>query len=265
MQTVTKHAQGTFCWPELATSDPEAAKKFYGSLMGWTANEIPMPPEAGGGSYIIFQLGGKDVGAATRMDPESTKRGVPPHWGAYVAVNSADAAAKKAKELGATVMMEPFDVMGTVGRMAVIQDPIGAVFCVWQAGTNIGAQVLDEPGALTWTELMTSDTAKAKAFYTALIGWKTEAMPMGQGEYTLFKTADGAKKAGMMGITKEMGPMPPYWLSYFQVRDIEKTVGQAKGLGAKVMVEIQSVPNVARFAILTDPQGAAFALHEPAR
>ena len=265
MTTQTRHAQGTFCWPELYVPDTDHGKKFYGSLFGWTFNDTPLPPEAGGGAYTIFQLGGRDVAAMYRLGPEMQNSGMPPNWGAYVAVDDADAMARKAKELGGTVLMEPFDVMGTLGRMAALKDPTGAVFSVWQAGTHGGVQVRDQNGALTWNELMTNDVAKAKAFYTALIGYRTESMPMGDGaEYTLLKDpSDGASRAGLMAITPEMGPAPPHWMSYFQTGEIRKSVALAKSLGARIHVDTTPIPHVGEFAILEDPQGAHFALLQP--
>lgn len=262
MTTLTKRAQGTFCWPELASPDPEQSKRFYATLFGWTTNDIPMPEEMGGGHYSIFQLGGRDVGAMYRLGPEMAKQGIPPNWGAYIAVDDADAIARKAKELGGTVLMEPMDVMGSLGRMAALRDPTGAAFNLWQAGTHIGAQRLDENGALCWTELMTRDVPAAKAFYTSLIGYGVEVMPMSQGgEYTMLKDpADGARRAGMMAITPQMGPMPPNWSTYFQTPDIRKTVGQTKSMGGKVFMDVTPIPHIGEFAVLQDPQGAPFAL-----
>ena len=154
--------------------------------------------------------------------------------------------------------MAPFDVMD-VGRMAVIQDPQGAVVAVWQARKHVGAGVLDEPGALCWTELMTTDTNAASRFYTGLFGWTAEAMPMGPAAYTLFKR--GEKSAGgMMAIAPEMGPMPPSWLGYFAVVDCDESVAKAIMLGGKVAVSPTDVPGVGRFSVLHDPQGATFAI-----
>ena len=115
------------------------------------------------------------------MRPEEQQMGVPPHWNAYVTVANVDEAAKKAESLGAKVLAPPFDVMD-YGRMAVLQDPTGAVFQVWQAKTHIGAQILNEPGALCWTELSTRDTKAAEAFYTKLFGWTREALRAGRGD-----------------------------------------------------------------------------------
>ena len=256
MATMTQHAPGTFCWPELATSDQEGAKKFYTSLFGWTFEDSDM---GNGEMYTMLKLRGEAVGALYKMRPEQASSGMPPCWGSYVSVENADQVAARAKALGATVIMEPFDVMD-VGRMAVIADPQGAVFQLWQPKKHIGAGVLDEVGALCWTELMTTDTGAAEAFYTGLLPWRAETKPMGPGmTYTIFRRGE-AGAGGMMKITPEMGPVPPNWGVYFQVADCDATLAKATGMGAKVVVPPQDVPNVGRFAILTDPQGAHFAI-----
>ncbi len=258
MPTTTQHAPGTFCWPELATSDYAGAKQFYAALFGWGSNEQDM---GGGEMYCMLKLNGLDVGALYKMRKEEAARGTPPHWNSYVSVASADDAAAKAKQLGGIVMMEPFDVYD-VGRMAAIQDPTGAVFCVWQAKKHSGAGVLDDPGALCWTELMTRDTGIARRFYTRLLPWKAEAMPMGPRIYTVFKRGD-TPAAGMMQITPEMGPVRPCWVVYFAAADCAATAAKTKQLGGKVSIEPTDVPNVGRFAVLVDPQGAHFGVLGP--
>ena len=257
MATVTQHAPGTFCWPELSTVDQPAAKAFYGSLFGWAFRDQEMDK---GEFYTIFTLNGADV-AALYASREEERKMAPPHWNSYVSVESADQSVAKAKELGATVLMEPFDVFDA-GRMAVLIDPTGAVFQVWEARKNIGVGVMDELNSLAWTELMTRDAAKAKAFYTGLLPWKTEAMPMPTGEYTLFKRGE-ANAAGMMQITPEMGELPSHWMPYFQVDDTDAKVVKATELGGSVIMPAQTVPGVGRFAILKDGQGAAFSIIGP--
>jgi hypothetical protein len=208
----------------------------------------------------MIDLGGRGVGALYTQKKEERAHGVPPHWNSYVAVENADAAAAKAKQLGGTLLAEPFDVMD-VGRMAVIQDPTGATFCVWQAMKHTGAAVLGEPGSLVWTELMTKDTARAQTFYTGLFGWKAETMRGAPMSYTVFKR-EGAEmgSAGMLAITPEMGPVPPNWLPYFAVTDCDATVATAGKLGGKTIVPPQDVPDTGRFSVLEDPQGATFAV-----
>jgi len=257
MPEFTSHAPGTFCWPELATTDQKGAVAFYRDLVGWDVAECPIGPD---GVYSMFQTRGLDAGAAYTMRDEERKA-APPHWNMYVAVESADAAAARVKELGATVMVEPFDVMD-LGRMAVIQDPSGAVFEVWEAKTSPGAKVLYEPGALCWSELMTADPKASEAFYTSLFGWTPKhAAPDAPMQYTEFKVA-GAEfpSIGMLPkpphVPKEV---PPYWMPYFQVADLDAAAAKAKALGAQVHFGPQDIPNAGRFVVLGDPQGAVFA------
>jgi predicted enzyme related to lactoylglutathione lyase len=255
MQETPSFAPGTFCWVELATTDNEAAKKFYSGLFGWTIDDRPMGP---GMVYTMLNLDGKQAGALYKMEQDLITQGVPPHWSSYVLVTSADETAAKAKELGATVLAGPFDV-ATHGRMAVLQDPTGAVFSLWQANDHKGATVVNVPNSFCWNELMTTDTAKDGDFYTGLFGWGKDTQNFGPLEYTMF--ANGERPAGgMLKITQEMGPIPPNWLVYFAVDDCDAKTRKAKELGGSVMKPPDDIPGIGRFSILTDPQGAAFAL-----
>src|SRR3954467_6339632 len=170
-QTQMKNAPGSFCWIELATTDGPGAKKFYSELFGWEGQDNPIGP---GMVYTMLKLNGKDVGALYQKGEEMKQ--VPTVWASYLAVANADESAAQAKALGGTVMQEPFDVMEH-GRMAVITDPTGATFCIWQAKSHKGVGVKGETGSLCWSELLTNDTEKAKDFYTKLFGWnsKTDA------------------------------------------------------------------------------------------
>jgi predicted enzyme related to lactoylglutathione lyase len=173
-------------------------------------------------------------------------------------VESADQTATKAKQAGGTVIAEPFDVMEH-GRMAVIQDPTGAVFAIWQPNKHVGATLVNETGAMCWNELLTKDTAKAGTFYKQVFGWTEKPMQGLQGPYTVFEN-HGAQAAGMMQITPQMGPMPSNWSIYFAVDDTDKATAKAQQLGAKVMMPPTDIPNVGRFAVLQDPQGAMFCI-----
>ncbi len=252
MTTIAQHAPGTFCWPELGTSDQAGAKRFYSGLFGWETSEMPLKD---GATYTTLKKGGKDVGALYQIGPE--QQGMPPSWGSYVAVENADAVAIKAKQLGGTVIAEPMDVFD-FGRMAVLQDPTGAIISVWQAKKHAGAGLLDEAGALCWSELLSRDTAKAEAFYTQLFGWAPETMPMTP-PYTVFKN-QGTQVAGMMAIDPNWGDVPSHWLTYFAVDDCEATVAKTLELGGKVVKPAAVIPNIGTFAIVQDPQGASFAL-----
>jgi predicted enzyme related to lactoylglutathione lyase len=156
MPQVTSHKQGTFCWVELATNDPNAAKSFYTKLFDWTINEIPLGDQ---GSYYMFQKEGRDAGAMYQQRKE--EEGIPPHWNNYIAVADIDASTAQAKSLGATILAGPFDVMDA-GRMSMVQDPQGAVFALWQAKNSIGVEVNNEPGTLCWNELYTPNIEGAR-------------------------------------------------------------------------------------------------------
>jgi predicted enzyme related to lactoylglutathione lyase len=254
MTEVTRHDHGSFSWAELATSDPDGAKAFYGPLFGWTWVDNPMGPGPED-IYTRLQLDGKDVGALYRMIPEQATRGVPPNWLCYVSVASADSAAKKAKELGGTVIAEPFDVM-TYGRMAMLQDPAGAMLAVWQAGTHIGAERVNEPGAMCWCELSTRDAARAGKFYTSLFGWGLKT-----GDPAYFEIMRGGVPiGGIMSMRPEMEGVPPHWGVYFQVADCDVTAAKATSLGGQVCFGPKDIASVGRFAVLEDPQGAVFSI-----
>ncbi len=255
MQETPEYAPGTFCWVELATSDGDAAKKFYTELFGWGFEDNPMGP---GMVYTMLTLDGKQVGALYKMMADMSAMGIPPHWMSYASTESADDTAAKAQTLGGTIMQPPFDVMEH-GRMAVIKDPTGAVFSLWQAKQHKGAALVNAPGSLCWNELMTPATNTAADFYTGLFGWGKDVQNFGPMEYTMF-TQGGRPTAGMLQITPEMGNIPPNWLVYFAVDDCDAKVQKATELGATVMKPADNIPGIGRFAILTDPQGAAFAI-----
>ena len=255
MQEAPEYKPGTFCWVELGTSDNEAAKQFYSQLFGLDYVDHPMGEH---GMYTMLKLDGKDVGGLYKLMPDMVERGVPPHWLSYVSVANVDESAAQAKEAGATLLQEPFDV-ATIGRMSVVQDPTGAVFALWQPKEHKGSGIYNVPGSFCWNELGTTDTEKAGDFYTGLFGWAKEDMSGGPIEYTMFRNGDRAA-GGMYKITPEMGPIPPNWLVYFAVDDCDASLQKATELGGQVMKPADDIPGIGRFAILLDPQGAAFAI-----
>ena len=254
MAEVTSHEPGSFTWAELATSDPKAAKTFYTGLFGWTIEDNPMGPGPDD-IYTRLQVGGKDVGALYKMRPEQAAMGVPPNWGTYFTVKSADETAKKVKAAGGTVVAEPFDVMD-YGRMAVVQGPEGAVFSIWQPGTHWGFQRVGEDNTSGWTELQTNDAAKSTKFLADVFGWTMKEDP--KGAYTEFQV--GARSVGGIRPMGKDEAFPPHWLIYFQLADCDKTVAKAKSLGGTVLMPAMDFEDVGRFAVLADPQGAVFAI-----
>ena len=251
MTDVTRHEPGSFCWAELATSDSAAAKKFYTSLFGWSFVDSPAGPDM---IYTMLKKRDRSVGAL--YNPGPTQGGAPPHWTTYVAVASADDTAKKAKSLGGKVLAEPFDVM-EFGRMATIQDPQGAVFCVWESKKHIGVEIVDEPNTMCWCEVDTSDPASAKRFYTGLFGWGAKDSET----YTEIQLG-GRSIGGIMKIPKDWGAVPPNWLIYFAVESCDAATRRASELGGQAIVPPTDIPNTGRFSVLRDPQGAVFALFQ---
>jgi predicted enzyme related to lactoylglutathione lyase len=251
------HAPGKFCWMEIATTDKEAAKKFYSELIGWEMKDTP----AGDiGTYTMMNLGGKEVGGLYQLNQEQLSQNVPPHWLNYVLVEDADKVTNQAESLGAQILVGPMDVMD-VGRMSVLKDPQGAVFAVWQAKTHQGSGAPSGPGTSCWVELATSDTDAAGKFYSGLFGWKLDAQQMGDMTYTMFKQGE-VSVGGMMALTPEMGEAPPNWLTYIAVEDCDATVAKAESIGGKVCAPPMDIPNMGRFSVLADPTGAVFAVFQ---
>jgi uncharacterized protein len=242
---------GTFSWVDLSTPDGEGAKAFYGGLFGWEFRDDEIP---GGGVYTMCLNEGDEVAAIVQQDED------PAHWNNYVSVESADDTAKKARDLGANLIEDPFDVMDS-GRMAVFADPGGAMLCVWEPRNHIGAGRVNDLGCMGWNDLQTSDSEAAGEFYRALFGWEPEPIYVdGQLVYTSFKNA-GRQNGGYMPMSEDRGEAPSFWLPYFSVSSCDVTVDKARGAGGALLAGPMEVP-AGRFAVLGDPHGAAFAVFE---
>jgi predicted enzyme related to lactoylglutathione lyase len=264
---------GVPCWIDTSQPDPEAAAVFYGGLFGWEFEDA-MPPDSPG-KYFIGRLRGGDV-AAVGSVPE----GAPPMavWNTYVWVESADETASKAKDAGGSVVMEPFDIMDA-GRMAVLMDPDGAAFCVWQAKEHKGARIVNEAGSLNFNGLNTRNVEGAKSFYGSVFGWQTLtleggaqmwAMPgygdhLEQGNPDLRKQmAEVGAPTGFEDVVASINPIPDdqpdapaHWSVTFAVDDADATAAKATELGGNVIVPPFDAPWV-RMTIIGDPQGATF-------
>jgi uncharacterized protein len=181
----------------------------------------------------------------------------------YIETADVDQAAAKAAQLGAKILAPPFDVMD-VGRMSVVQDPTGAVFTAWTAKSHSGIGITGVPGTLCWADLNTPDPAKAKAFYSALLGWKIAAGEHDTSGYEHIQNGE-AMIGGIPPVRPQSGQIPAHWLIYFLAADVDATTAKAKEMGAKVHLEPMSMEGVGRFAVIADPQGAAFAIFKSAR
>jgi len=254
MSERSSYVPGTPSWVDLGSPDLDASVGFYGALFGWEVPESENVEQTGG--YRRATKNGADVAGMMPLMQE----GQPPAWSSYVSVADADATATAVKEAGGSVLAEPMDVMD-LGRMAVFADPAGAVFGIWQPGTFPGAGLVNEPGALAWNELNTRDLAGAKSFYGAVFGWDFEDNDMGEmGSYTTI-ALDGSPVGGILDMVEREVPeeIPNHWLAYFAVEDTDATIEGAKERGGSLMMGPVDIP-VGRFAILTDPHGAAFAV-----
>ena len=249
MPEITEFKPGAPIWVDLGTSDVPAAVTFYTKLFGWEAQDLG--PEAGG--YTMFRLRGKYVAAVGPLqNPQQ-----PVAWSTYLATADADATARKVKEAGGTALMEPFDVF-TSGRMGVFMDPTGAAILAWQPRDHKGAELANEPNTWGWSELLTRDVEKARAFYKAAFG--LDSAPFEGPNYSIW-SVDGRGVGGLMQMPDEIPQnVPPYWLTYFVVEDCDAAVRQVGDLGGSMSVPPTDIPNVGRFAVVADPQGGTFAV-----
>jgi uncharacterized protein len=255
MGEVNRYAQGEFCWVELATTDLEAASAYYTTLFGWTVEDRPGGEQ---GLYRVCRVEGRDVAGLYEMNADESSS-MPPRWKSYFAVDDVDRVTKKAQSLGAEIISEPFDVMDA-GRMAMIRDPSGAVAGLWQGADTIGAQLVNEPGSISWVELQTRDVAAAGEFFRGLFGWEAETTDYGEGTfYTTFKDGD-AYRAGMIAVPESAGDTYSAWLPYLEIDDVDAVITRSEDLGGTTMVPAQSVPEVGRWAVARDLQGATFAV-----
>jgi len=245
----TSYEPGTFSWVDLGTTDAAAAKRFYGELFGWEAIDMP----AGEGrTYTMFRLGGQDVAGGYEQDEQERAAGVPPHWSSYVTVEDVGAAAGAVPDAGGVVVAPPFDVLDS-GRMAVVQDPAGAVLSLWEPREHIGARLVNVPGALTWNDLAAPDPAIARPFYERLLGWTFEEIP-DAGGYTTIRNR-GQLNGGAMPAPGA----PPAWVPYFATEDADAALARVEALGGRRLNGPMDVPG-GRIVVVADPQGAVFAL-----
>jgi predicted enzyme related to lactoylglutathione lyase len=250
----TKYTPGTFSWTDLNTTDQEAAKAFYSGLFGWSYLDAPVGDDT---YYSMANIDSKPVAAISLQQQQQRDAGAPPAWNSYVTVEDADATLARAKELGASVHAEAFDVMDA-GRMGVVQDPQGAWFLVWQPNQHIGAGLVNAPGALCWNELGSPDIEGSAKFYGDLLGWQSEPMEGFETPYHVVKTAAGTNNGG---IRPPMPPgAPPFWLVYFATDDLDGSLAKVAELGGNVLVPNTDI-GIARIAVAQDPQGAVFALY----
>jgi predicted enzyme related to lactoylglutathione lyase len=243
MGSVERYPDNTFCRIDLGTSDAPGAKAFYGGLLGWEFDDLPTGEQ---GTYAICRLRGKAV--AGLYDQAET-----PGWGSYIKVADVDQATERARELGAEVLVEPFDAPGG-GRVATVRDPAGAAVSLSRPGESFGAELVNEDGAWTWNELTSGELAAGVRFYTELLGWTATELegPIRRTSFTLGEL--------LIGGGHEPAPQEdptPGWRVTFWVADADQTAARARELGGSVLLPPMDIP-VGKLTIVADPQGAAF-------
>uniref|UniRef100_UPI004047BD60 VOC family protein n=1 Tax=Shewanella baltica TaxID=62322 RepID=UPI004047BD60 len=249
---ITQYAQGHACWVELASHDWQAAKAFYQALFGWDSVDMPIPE----GHFSLFNLAGDDLGAMYQI-PESESQ-IPSHWRVYFAVDDMDASIAAIQDAGGQVHMGPH-IVADAGVMAQVSDPQGARFALWQAKNHIGARRQGELNSLCWVELACKEPHAEEAFYCTIFPWTNSPSDMPDIEYSEWQV-DGQSIGGMMTIMPEWGDISPHWLLYFAVADCDAFAEKAQALGAQVCIPPSDIPDVGRFSVIADAQGATFAV-----
>jgi uncharacterized protein len=239
-------------WVDLATTDAEAARAFYSKLFAWSV-EVSDDPQYGG--YATAKLDNQSVAG---IGPKQEGDRSPTAWSLYIGTDDIDGLAKQVQDAGGSVIAPPFDV-GDQGRMAVFTDPSGAFISAWQAA-GMSQFVSGPSNAFGWAELNARRLERAVTFYEKVFGWTHSEQPFGEGEVYTQLEHDGQPIAGALEMNPQIpAETPSYWLIYFTVDDVDARFTKAIELGGREMVAPQDMPG-GRFAILSDPQGAAFGI-----
>jgi uncharacterized protein len=248
---MAKIPTGRFVWFEYMSKDTKKAQAFFGELFHWKTKESPVP----NGTYTMITIGDQTIGGYLAPPPGAPEHA---HWVSHLQVENIKDTAAKVKQLGGKIAKEPFAV-ADMGTMAIVVDPIGAAFALWQPKRVEGSgDYSGKDGSWVWNELYTDDIDKAIAFYKQIGGFDVESMPSPQGErYEIIKS-DGKGRGGIM----KMAGVPPMWIPYVKVANTDATVEQAKRLGATVRT-VETVPGAGRLAVLIDPQGAPIGILQP--
>lgn len=262
------YPHGLISWTDISLPDPEKGKAFYTQLFGWTAED--QFDHDGNYIYTMFSIDGKSTAGMGPMPPEMEEAGIPPMWQTYVTVDSVDDAVAKVTEQGGSVVMPPMQIFDS-GRMAVVAEPGGAVVSFWQAGNHVGAQLFNQPGAMTWNELNTRDSEATRGFWSKVLGWTFSPMEGTEGaDYFIIHNAndheacagDGAT-GGILQMDENWPPeIPPHWMVYFWVSDTDATIEKLQELGGRVSVPAFDT-SAGRMAVVADDQGGTFSIIAP--
>ncbi len=253
----TSYDEGIPSWIDLMSPDVAGSATFYSKLFGWDA--VEQFDDEGNHVYTMFRQGGHDVAGLGGQFGDMAGR--PAVWNSYINTADADATAETAEEAGGSIVLAPMDVMDA-GRMAILQDPSGAMISLWQPQQHIGAGVVNGPGAFGWSELLTRDPGAVRSFYEATFDWQLVDQDMGpMGTYTV-ATFDGERSfAGIMQMPEGVpDEVPNYWTIYLGTDDVDGDCERVGELGGQVVTEPFDIPGVGRVAVVADPQGGVFNL-----
>jgi predicted enzyme related to lactoylglutathione lyase len=242
--------QGTPVWVDLQSPDQPAAATYYRSLFGWEVSA----PSADSNGFALASARGVPVAALGPLPSDD----VPTSWTVYFSVDDADLAAQAVRAAGGSVLVEPAELVAGI-RLAIVADPAGAVFGLWERTDSGDRWLRDEPGAVDWLELVAADPTSTFPFYESVLGVGISEMRVGEEPYGLFDVGE----TSVAGAYRSDGAEPAHWLVYFNVADLDAAIVRATELGGTLRTEPLSAPGVGRWAEIVDPQGAGFALLEP--
>lgn len=262
------YPHGLISWTDISLPDPEKGKAFYTALFGWRAED--QFDHDGNYIYTMFSIDGKSAAGMGPMPPEMQDAGFPPMWQTYVAVDDVDEAVAKVLEHGGNVIMGAMQVLDS-GRMAIVAEPGGAVVSFWETGNHVGAEVFNQPGALTWAEVNTRDSEATREFWSEVLGWTFSPIEGLEGvDYHVIHndndheaTAGDGTTGGVLQMDDNWpAEIPPHWMVYFWVADTDATIDKLLELGGSVSVPAFD-SNAGRMAVVADDQGGTFSIIAP--
>jgi predicted enzyme related to lactoylglutathione lyase len=254
-------APGAFCWVTLSTKNPSGAKEFYGELFGWRSIQQ--------GAFGLFLQDGQPVGSFVDQTADPRAKDQPPNWLPFVRVTSLEPTLRKAEELGGRVWFPPFSV--PQARVALFKGVTREILGLWEPLDEDSRFGLIKPGVVSWFELATPDPDRAKDFYGVLFGWRFNI----EGSYSILTHGahslggvvklegdweDHAFLAAIGQAPEEKWEVPPHWMVYFAVRDLDAIVRKAEALGARIVTRQDTLHTFGQFAVIRDPQSTYFSV-----
>lgn len=248
------YSHGQFCWVDLVAHEMGPAARFYAELFGWTIEEQDTD---GGPPYSMFVRDGAPVAGIGQMSDEMKVEGAPPSWNSYICVDDVREVTERAGALGAEIVAPPTQMMDA-GWLSFVQDPTGATVAFWEAVEHSGAARVNEPGTFCWNELTTPDLETAKEFFGELLGWTYDTNTESKAPYYIIEN-EGRQNGGILQMTDEWEGVPPHWVVYFAVADVNDSAESVADLGGELRHGPFNTP-VGRMLVAADPQGAIFHL-----